>query len=77
MKHQMWYLCKIVKNKLTNEVGWIIMWCYRHTDVTKEIYYFIDVTKICSLLNIINIQYQNCKNIMLFKQYFIYLSITD
>lgn len=39
-------LCLI---KLTNEVGRIVMWGYRHSNVTKEIYYFIDVTKVCSL----------------------------
>lgn len=42
-------LYKTNQNKLTNEVCWIVMWCYYHTNVTKEIDYMTDITKVCSL----------------------------
>lgn len=34
---------------LTYEVRWIVMGCYRHTDVAEEIYHFIGVSEVRSL----------------------------
>jgi len=55
--------------KLTNEVSRIVMWGYRHSNVTKEIYYFIDVTKVCSLY----IKHNNSLSLCYIHTYIIYL----